>query len=131
MLLHEEHTGPTGIGRLTHRLQEALHDERGEAHGQLVCEQDLRVPAECPGEGEHLLLAARQGSAGHRDALVERREQPESLVHVGLGDAEVVPCGEAHNHRLLLSYIAHALLGPDVQGSLGGLSVDEHFTLER
>ena len=50
---------PVG-GHVGDRLVELADDQRGQAHRQLVDEEDRRVGAEPAGEGQHLLLAARQ-----------------------------------------------------------------------
>ena len=53
------------------RLVELVDDQRRQAHRQLVDEQHARVGAEAAGQGEHLLLAARQRAGQLRAPLLE------------------------------------------------------------
>ena len=47
--------------------QQLLHDHRRQPHAHLIDEQHLQVLHECPGDGEHLLLAA--GQVARRDGV--------------------------------------------------------------
>jgi hypothetical protein len=60
-LLDDQH-GHALPGDLGHLLVEPGDDQRGQAHGQLVQQQHSGVRGQAPGQGEHLLLAAGQGS---------------------------------------------------------------------
>ena len=47
---------------LRHQLVELAHDERSQAHRELVEQEDARIGDEGPRDGEHLLLAAGEGA---------------------------------------------------------------------
>ena len=59
--------------------EQPLDDRRGEPLRHLVDHQDARLHDQSSGDGEHLLLAARQRPRELRSARVERREY---AVHV-------------------------------------------------
>ena len=60
-------------------LEQSLHDLRSEPLRHLVDHQDLRPHDQPAGDGEHLLLATRQGPGELRSAGVQRAEH---AVHV-------------------------------------------------
>ena len=65
---------------LGHELVELGHDERGEAHGDLVEQQQARVGEQRPGQGQHLLLASREPPRQLPTALPEDREPGVALL---------------------------------------------------
>jgi hypothetical protein len=75
VLLDEEHRRPLRVGGIANGLEEALDDERSEAHRQLVSQQHAWLPAELPRQAEHLLLAARQQATADVETAFQLREQ--------------------------------------------------------
>ena len=71
--------------------EDLLHQDRREAQGRLVQQQQPGSGHERPPDGQHLLLAAGQRATLLVQALAEPREQHEGLLHV-LG-AFARPCG--------------------------------------
>src|SRR3954447_2150393 len=57
-----------------------VDDDRCEAHGKLVDEEQRGFGRERPGHGKHLLLAARHGARGLLAAFAETRELREREV---------------------------------------------------
>ena len=79
-LLDHQHRD-AGAGQIAHLLVQLLDDQRRQAHRQLVEQQHRRVGRQAPGQGEHLLLAARQrarppGRAARRGGGSARRRRP-------------------------------------------------------
>jgi hypothetical protein len=63
-VLFDQHDGVAlGLERADH-LGELLHDDRGQAFGDLVEQQQARAGAQDARHGQHLLLAAGQARAG-------------------------------------------------------------------
>src|SRR5690349_416230 len=76
VLLHEQHGG-VGALQLAQRRDQVLHDGRREALARLVDQQQAARLDDGAGDGEHLLLAARELAGGIEPELPERREQAE------------------------------------------------------
>src|SRR5262249_20264287 len=76
ILLHEEDREPLGL-EPPNRGADLLDDDRGQALRRLVEEKEARARAQDAGDGEHLLLAARQLGALAAQALLEIREELE------------------------------------------------------
>ena len=72
VLLDEHDRAAVVGGDPADRLEELLDDQRGQAHAQLVDEQDLRLLDERPGHREHLLLATRQATPAGEAASAPR-----------------------------------------------------------
>ena len=116
-------------GDAGHDVVELADDERGQAHRQLVEEQQAGVGGQAAGHGEHLLLAARQragqlvdrapraGGSGRRPAA---RRRPRRTPRVG-GHAQVLADGEVAEHAAALGDGAHAEAGQRV--GLGAVDV--------
>ena len=60
VLLDEQHGAVALLRELPDDRQQPLDDHRREPEAELVEEQELRLPGERPGDGEHLLLASRE-----------------------------------------------------------------------
>src|SRR5262249_15872039 len=75
-----EDDGQAGRLQAPKLLLEQLHHERRQPFGGLVEEEDGGVAHERAGDGEHLLLAARQRARALVPALLETREQPEDAL---------------------------------------------------
>jgi hypothetical protein len=91
VLFHEQYAGPAaGRGR-PYRRQQPVHDNRGQAEAHLVEHQQLRLAAERPRDGQHLLLAAGQQPGLASAQLAQRREVVERGVHLGLAVQAVQP----------------------------------------
>ena len=116
-LLDDEHRH-AGAGDLGDGLVELADDERRQAHRQLVDEEHGRVGAEAAGQGEHLLLAARQRAGQLRAGAPAAGEQREGHLasrssdapHDG-GDDEVVGDAEVREDRPALADVADADAG--------------------
>ena len=67
-------------GDVGDELVQLLDDERGQAHRQLVEQQQRRVGGEGAGHRQHLLLAARQRAGELADALAQPGEAGEGPV---------------------------------------------------
>ncbi len=76
VLLGDEHRDAGLAQRLQH-LADALHDEGGQPFAWLVEKQGDRIAHQRAGDGQHLLLAARQPPC---HAVLQRGEQRERLV---------------------------------------------------
>ena len=63
-------------------VEDLLHDERREAERRLVEEEQARPAHQRAGDGEHLLLAARQGAAALVQALLEARKDRADALEV-------------------------------------------------
>ena len=87
VLLDEHHRAPV-VGRdLADRAEQALDDDRREAHAQLVDQQHLRSLDQRPRHREHLLLAARERAGAQLPPRLERGEERRaSIVVRGRGD---------------------------------------------
>ncbi len=98
--------------------EQLLDDGRGQAQGQLVDHEQLRLGDERHAESQHLLLAARE-VAGHLvDPLAEPGEDVEHLLVGGsevvgvvavepAGGTEVLGHGEGGEHRLASGHLDH------------------------
>src|SRR5215831_3020407 len=73
VLLDQQDGDPLPVQRL-HDLPDLGHHARHESLGRLVEQDDLGLEHHRAGDGEHLLLAARQRAAGLVTALREHRE---------------------------------------------------------
>ncbi len=79
-LLHHDDGQPLRRDQLADDLVELVDDDRGQAHGELVEQQDLRVGRQRPGHGEHPLLAARQRARQLLAPVGQRGEALEGLL---------------------------------------------------
>ena len=83
VLLHQEDGGPLLVDALNHP-EDLPHQQRGQAHGRLIQQQELRPAHQGPAHRQHLLLAAGQGVAPLAAPLLEAREEGEDLLQVAL-----------------------------------------------
>jgi hypothetical protein len=60
VLLDEQHRRSVADREVTHDRQQALDHDRSETEAELIEQQEPWLAGECPREGQHLLLAARQ-----------------------------------------------------------------------
>ena len=74
VLLDDEHGDLAFLGEAHEHFFELCDNEWGEALGGLVHHEQARIPQQRPGDGEHLLLAARKLGAAARAPLGELRE---------------------------------------------------------
>src|SRR5215216_177743 len=74
VLLDDQHRVPLGADA-AHELEDLRDDDRRQAHRGLVEEDELRPAHEGPGDGAHLLLAARHRAGELVAALLQAREQ--------------------------------------------------------
>src|SRR3989454_1482074 len=95
-----------------------VDDERGQALGRLVEEQELRVPHEGTRDGEHLLLAAGEKTALPVAEPAERREQLEYALggeaarpRPSRGDVQVLPDREVAEDSTILRHEPDAKRG--------------------
>jgi hypothetical protein len=71
VLLDEQHAD-TLIGGAAHGREQPIDDERSQPEGQLVGEEQARLPSQRPAQGEHLLFTevGAHGAAGSGPAVV-------------------------------------------------------------
>ncbi len=78
--LLDEENGQAIIGvERTDRREDLLHDQRRQAERRLVEQEQLGASHQRAGDGQHLLLAARQRAAA---LMLARLEQGKERVHV-------------------------------------------------
>ncbi len=88
-LLDHDDGQPLRCDQLADDLVELVDDDRGQAHGELVEQQDLGIGRQRPGHGEHALLAARQRArqllapAGQRGEPLEGRSSTQATLQPG------------------------------------------------
>ena len=92
--LLDDHDRHPLIRRFPQRREEAVDDEWGQPERHLVCEHQLRVSAECSGQREHLLLAARDQARGSVEERFELGEEPDRALDRHATEAQVVGDGE-------------------------------------
>src|SRR5690349_18234831 len=103
------------------RAVDLVSDERREALGRLVEDQQPRIGQERPADGEHLLLAARELVAVVRLPLAQLREKREHALErpgaatLGSRD-EVLPHAEVREHLAPLRYQPKACLRDAIRG---------------
>src|SRR3989304_5734421 len=79
ILLHQEHRRPLAVDRLDH-LEDLLDQERREAEGGLVEQEELWPPHQGTPDGQHRLLAAAHRRRDLPAPLPEAREPVEDLL---------------------------------------------------
>ena len=84
VLLHEQDRRALGVD-VGDDLEDLLDEDRREAERRLVEEEQLRAGHERATDGEHLLLAARQGAALLCRPLAKPREEVEHAGRVLVG----------------------------------------------
>ena len=94
---------------------------RGEAEGKLVYEEDFGLAQQRSGQGEHLLLAARQGLGSVIEAGAQLGEQLNGVVYPALPLGLVVPQLVGPH----LQVVSHAERRPYAASPQQGL--DSHF----
>jgi hypothetical protein len=110
-------------------LAELLHDDRRQALGDLVEQEQARAGAQDARDGEHLLLAARQARALARRALLQVREHRVDLLEAHAVRAErrrqhqVLLGRQAREDAALLGAVADAEAGDAVRREVRGLGV--------
>ncbi len=88
------------------QLVELVDDQRGQAHGKLVEQQDLGPGHQRPGDGQHLLLAPGQGPGHLLAALLQTGERGEGLL-LDVLDRDPAPVGPD------AQVLAHGQVGED------------------
>src|SRR5213593_414253 len=113
ILLDEEHR-QTVVFRLEQDVAELLDEDRREAFGRLVEQDDLRAHPERPRDRERLLLAAGELGAGmtapfpeHRERLVDAFERPVRGAHLRR-QHEVLLDGERRVDATIVRDVAEA-----------------------
>ena len=81
VLLHQQHRQPFRPVQHADGVEDATHDQRCQAERGLVQQQQLRLRHQRPGDGQHLLLAARKRSAALRLAFLEAGKELEGPLH--------------------------------------------------
>ncbi|GAC1601599.1 MAG: hypothetical protein NVS4B10_13650 [Myxococcales bacterium] len=136
VLLDQQHRD-TLLAHVGDDLEHIADDQRREALGRLVEEQQLGVEEQRPRDGEHLLLTAGELAALVGSALLQPREE---LVNARDGpgprtlqrDLEVLLHRQVGEDAPALGDIAHAERGHPVGGPADGrLSEDAHRACAR
>src|SRR5438067_11460881 len=83
VLLDQEHRGAFAL-KLGDDLEDALHQQGGEAKRWLVQQEEFRPAHQRPTDGQHLLLAARQRAAVLRQPLLQDWKEPIYPIEVDL-----------------------------------------------
>src|SRR4029077_9618356 len=104
------------------RVADLLHDDRCQAFGGLVEEQELSPGAQDAGDGQHLLLAARQlgALAGGTvlkvgKQLVDLREGKAAVLFHSRRQQEVLPNAQTREDAPLLGAVGDAVSGNAVR----------------
>ena len=90
-------------------VEDLIRDQRGQAKARLVQQQKARLSHQRAADGDHLLLASRQGGCGLIDPLPQFGKAGEDPFHtpadLGLADLqdqsaqfEVLPDGQGPEH---------------------------------
>ena len=82
MLFDQQHTEAALIGRIAHRPEQPLDDQRGEAERELVGKEHRRLARPARAEREHLLLAAGEEPCSPAHQWLELGEQGRGVAHV-------------------------------------------------
>lgn len=82
VLFHQEDGQSFGAVQLADRFENLLHDDRRQTQRRFVQKQQLRTAHQGAGDGEHLLLAARQCSGPLVDTLLQPREEGEDALQI-------------------------------------------------
>ena len=135
-LLDDEQGRARGLDAAEHGV-DLVDDDRGQAEGQLVDDQQRWRLHEHPGQREHALLAAGQGAGDLRAALLQARERlvgrGQALVHAGVallgalpeGQDEVLLDGEGGEDRPALGGVGDAAAGVLERGPAGDVLAPE------
>ena len=126
VLLDDQRPGAAFVGRRPHRPEEPVDDLRCESERQLVGEQQRRVAAQGSGEGQHLLLAARQHPAPHRQSRFELGEQRQRAFDRTAAEAQVVAGRHLREHQSFLGDQADATVADPAIHRREGRHVVEH-----
>ena len=73
---------PVGV-QFADDVEDLLDHERGQADGRLVHQQNPGTGHQPPGDGQHLLLASRQGAGKLTLAFFQARETPIDVRDIG------------------------------------------------
>src|ERR1700674_2003777 len=128
VLLDDEH-GETLGADATDEIEHLLDDQGGETCGRLVHQQEFRARHQGAADGDHLLLAARQGAGELARALREPREQvidpgeslreqPARLRDEG-ADAQIVLDGELGKQPAVFRHMRDAALDDAMRRQAG------------
>ena len=82
VLLDQQNGDPFRV-QLADDVEDLLDDERRETDGRLVHEQDPGTGHQPPRDGQHLLLASRQGAGKLTLAFLQPGKAPVDVRHVG------------------------------------------------
>ncbi len=95
VLLDQQHGETVLLVEPLDELEQLLGDQWGETEARLVAQQQLRPAHQRPGDGQHLLLAARQRARLLGTPIGEPRERlvPQGEIHVDLAVATHVGAG--------------------------------------
>ena len=130
VLLDEQHAGAGGLDLADDRPDPG-HDHRGQALGGLVHEQQTGTGPQHPGDGQHLLLPARQRGARrlaalgeHGERLVDPLQRPGPVGDLGR-EEQVLLHREAGVDAAVVLDPAHAGAGPLVRRHAGDVAAEE------
>jgi hypothetical protein len=130
VLLDQEDAEPV-VGGGPHGGEEPVDDLGRQADGQLVDQQQPRLPGQAAGEGEHLLLAARQQPHPAVQVVLQLGEQLDGPTGVAPADPQVLGDGEVHEDGPLLGDDAEPPPGPHVERVAGGLAEEPDLAAQR
>ena len=120
VLLDQQHRDLALAGQALQHLGDLLHDHRGQPFGGLVHDQEDRVQEQRAGDGQHLLLAARELGAPvgpalgqTRKGLVDARHRPRAAA-AAHGQAQVLVDAQRGPDAAALGDVADPPLGDGV-----------------
>ena len=119
------------VGRRPHDPEQSFHDERGEAEGQLVHQQQAWTPREPSRQRQHLLLASRQQTDASAQVRLELGEQFDGASDVAPAHAQVLRCGQVHEDRAFLGDERKPLPSKDVQWGVAVTTEHVQLAAER
>ena len=132
-ILLDHHDREAALAQADDGARQGVHDDRRQAFGDLVEQQQLGARAQDARHGQHLLLAARQAHARAGAAFAQVGEQAVDLVERHAAwrhfrrQQQVFLAVEAGEDAALLGAVADAELGDAVRRQVHRLdAVDQH-----
>ena len=130
VLLHQNDGGPLVSGHASDRARHLLGDDRREPLERLIEQEQRPVGHQCPRDGKHLLLAAREVSAHTVAPRHERRKEivdgPQIPSARPGGDRQVLLDREGGEDLALLRHPTQSSEGAAVGRRRGDLGAAPH-----
>ena len=135
VLLHQQHRG-TLVVDLEDGGEDAFQQDGGKPHGGFVEQEQARQGHQRPGNGQHLLLATRQGAGSLPAAFLEAREQHEHALDIRLDGRPSLADEGAHCQVLFHTHFCKYLTAFGHQGNaaphdLMGRQTGQFFAIKK